>query len=104
MAARAAVALLARGESLDDVARTVGVSERHLRRAFRATVGLTPKTYARIARFQRALSMSRAHAGSWADIARVAGYFDQSHLSAEFRELALVAPASLAKIPARRRC
>jgi AraC-like DNA-binding protein len=104
IAARAAVGLLARGESLDDVARTVGVSGRHLRRAFRATVGLNPKTYARIARFQRAFELGRRYPGRWADVARAAGYFDQSHLTADFRDLALVSPASRAEHPARRDC
>jgi AraC-like DNA-binding protein len=104
IAARAAVGLLAQGESLDNVARTVGVSRRHLRRAFSATVGLNPKTYARIARFQRALAMGQQNPGRWADVARAAGYFDQSHLTADFRDLALVAPASLGEHPPRRDC
>lgn len=103
LAARAAVGLLSRGESLDSVADAVGLSERHLRRAFRATVGLGPKTFARIARFQRALALGRRHPGRWADVARRAGYFDQSHLTADFRELALAPPASLDE-PPRRGC
>jgi AraC-like DNA-binding protein len=104
IAARAAVGLLAQGESLEEVARAVGFSERHLRRAFRATVGLNPKTYARIARFRRALELGQRNPGRWADVARAAGYFDQSHLTADFRDLALVAPASLDGHPPRRKC
>jgi AraC-like DNA-binding protein len=104
VAARAAVGLLARGESLDAVASAVGVSERHLRRAFRATVGLGPKTYARIARFQRALSLGQRYPGRWGDVAHATGYFDQSHLTADFRELALVAPGSPGEHPPRRDC
>jgi AraC-like DNA-binding protein len=104
VAARAAVDLLTRGESVADVARTLGVSGRTLRRTFRATVGLGPKTYARIARFQRALALGSRSEGSWAEVARAAGYFDQSHLIAEFRDLALVAPASADAHPPRRDC
>lgn len=103
LAARAAVELLSRGESLDDVARAVGVSHRHLRRAFGATVGLAPKMFSRIARFRRALSMGQ-NGGSWGEVARAAGYFDQSHLNADFRELALMSPTALAEPAVRVRC
>ena len=35
-----------------NVAAQLGVSERHLRRIFRETLGVSPKTYAKLARFQ----------------------------------------------------
>ena len=96
VAARGAVRLLAHGDrSVADVARELGISERHLRRAFRAAVGFSPKTYARIARFQRALALGRARPGRWNDVAIATGYFDQAHLTADFRELALVPPGAL---------
>ena len=95
MQARAGVRLLTGGRrSIDDVARELGISERHLRRAFHGVVGLGPKTYARIARFQRALAMGRATPGRWSEVARATGYFDQAHLTADFRELALVPPGA----------
>jgi AraC-like DNA-binding protein len=96
LASRMAVALLASGGvSVEDVARTLGISARHLRRTFHATVGVGPKTYARFARFQRALALGHSRAASWSQIAREAGYFDQAHLAADFRELAGVAPGAL---------
>ncbi|MFI5299364.1 MAG: helix-turn-helix domain-containing protein [Polyangiales bacterium] len=78
------------------VAIDLGVSERHLRRVFRETVGISPKTFARLARFRRALHAARAdgHA-SWASIATAAGYYDQAHLIAEFRTIAGVTPQGL---------
>ncbi len=78
------------------VAVELGVSERHLRRVFRDTVGVSPKTFARLARFHRALRAARAddHAG-WASIAAAVGYYDQAHLIAEFREIAGVTPRAL---------
>jgi AraC-like DNA-binding protein len=95
LAARAAVPLLARGDTaIDDVVRELGISGRHLRRAFHATVGLGPKAYARIARFQRALALASTRAGHWNDVAVRAGYFDQAHLIADFRDLALVSPGA----------
>jgi AraC-like DNA-binding protein len=94
--ARAGVRMLAGGaRSIDDVASALGLSSRHLRRTFQATVGLGPKTYARIARFQRALALGRAAPGRWSEVAHAAGYFDQAHLSADFRELARSSPGAV---------
>ncbi len=52
--------------------------------AFREHVGVSPKRFARIVRFRRALEL--VHAGApLGDIAATAGYYDQPHLNAEFR-------------------
>ena len=78
-----------------DVADTLGVTRQYLARGFRREVGITPKQLARIARMQRAAAVLRR--GS--DLARLAaelGYFDQSHLSRELRDLVGVTPAALA--------
>jgi AraC-like DNA-binding protein len=90
----AAVArLTARAESIDDVAAAVGLTRQHLRRRFLEHVGITPKTFARVARFRRLLSDARASARApWAALAADHGYADQSHLIAEFRELAGTSP------------
>ena len=79
------------------VAAELGVSERHLRRVFRETVGVSPKAFARIARFHRALGAAREEDGraGWASIAAAAGYYDQAHLIAEFRAIAGVTPRVL---------
>lgn len=90
--------MLARGATrVRDVARTVGWSERHLERRFRAEYGVTPKTVARIGRFHRVRHRlaARAAAGRALDLAGLAaghGFADQAHLAAEFRALAGCAP------------
>jgi AraC-like DNA-binding protein len=78
------------------VAVDLGVSERHLRRVFREIVGVSPKAFVRLTRFDRALRAARedGHA-SWASIAAAAGYYDQPHLIAEFRAIAGVTPRVL---------
>jgi AraC-like DNA-binding protein len=82
--------------SVTAVAGELGVSERHLRRVFRETVGLAPKAYARLARFRRALVAAReGDEAGWARIATAAGYYDQAHLIAEFRAIADATPRAL---------
>ena len=82
--------------NVNQVADDLGVSERHLRRVFRETVGVSPKTFAKLARFHRALRAAReqTHPG-WASIASAAGYYNQAHLIADFRAIAGVTPQAL---------
>ncbi|MBL9103051.1 MAG: AraC family transcriptional regulator [Myxococcales bacterium] len=82
--------------SVNAVAVELGVSERHLRRVFREAVGMSPKTFARLSRFHRALRAARREAHPrWASIAALAGYYDQAHLIAEFRAITGVTPRVL---------
>lgn len=72
--------------SVCDVARRTGWSERRFSQVFREQVGLTPRTWCRIQRFQRAVR--QLHAGvdmRWAELALECGYYDQSHFANEFR-------------------
>jgi AraC-like DNA-binding protein len=82
--------------NVNAVAGDLGVSERHLRRVFRETVGVSPKAFAKLMRFRRALRAAREDdRASWASIAARAGYYDQAHLIAEFRAIAGVTPPAL---------
>jgi AraC-like DNA-binding protein len=75
-----------------EVARYVGVSERQLRNVFTASVGVTPKQFARLSRVR--MLLGGAGRGSWAGLASDAGYYDQSHMTAEFREVMHVTPSA----------
>jgi AraC-like DNA-binding protein len=76
-----------------DVAAQVGLSQRRLIQVFAAEVGLTPKLYGRVRRFQRALALVRGvPAPEWARLAVECGYFDQAHLIRDFRALAGLSP------------
>lgn len=67
----------------------LGWSRRRLAETMRHEFGLTPKTIARIARFQAAEDMALASKRPfWADIASACGYADQAHLTREFADLA----------------
>lgn len=81
--------------STAQLARETGYSQRRLIELFRAAVGLTPKVFARIRRFQRALERAgRGRSGGWARVAAECGYFDQSHLVREFQAIAGLAPGA----------
>lgn len=75
-----------------DVARELAVSERQLRNLFTEGVGVSPKHYARIDRVRTVLT--RAGRAPWAQIATATGYFDQSHMTSDFRALMGVPPRS----------
>jgi AraC-like DNA-binding protein len=73
------------------VANELGVTPRHLRRVFRTAVGVGPKDFTRMLRLQRALAAA-ATLRRWSDVAAEAGYCDQPHLIAEFRDLVGMTP------------
>jgi AraC-like DNA-binding protein len=86
-----------------ELARRAGWSRRHLVARFREHVGLPPKTFARILRFERAASLLVAPGGpSLCDIALEAGYYDQAHLNRDFRAFSGRTPSELlaARLPA----
>ncbi|HET9960389.1 MAG TPA: helix-turn-helix transcriptional regulator [Polyangiaceae bacterium] len=95
--ARRAVLLLEEQEtSIESLAARLGVTARHLRRAFTDTVGIGPKEFARSARLRRAVRhTSTSH--TLGRIAADAGYYDQAHLARDFRELLGVTPSSYVK-------
>ena len=95
---RAAVEMLlaAPSCSIDAVAVQTGWSRRQMERLFESRVGLEPKTFARLARFQSALRWRREFPGrGWAEVAAACGYYDQAHLIAGFRQFGGEAPRDL---------
>ncbi len=75
----------------------VGLSARRFTRLFSLQVGLTPKLYARVQRFQRVLEcMQDSAARDWTEVAQDCGYFDQSHLIRDCRSLSGFTPTELA--------
>ena len=92
--ARQAVRLLEGDEArVESVAEQLGVTSRHLRRAFAESVGIGPKEFARSVRLQRAVRTA-ATSKDWVRIAADAGYYDQAHLIADFRELVGLTPGA----------
>jgi len=79
--------------SVARVTDEVGLSAKRFIERFKIDVGMTPKRYCRIRRFQRALA--RVNGGRLVDWTRVAldcGYFDQAHFIHDFRSFAGLTP------------
>jgi AraC-like DNA-binding protein len=77
-----------------DVARELQMSQRRFIRLFRDEVGLTPKLYSRIERFQAVLRrVELIDDVDWADVAASCGYFDQPHFIHDFREFTGLRPS-----------
>lgn len=76
------------------LAEEAGLSERRLSELFASQVGINPKGFARLRRFQTALG--RIHLAAhpdWCDVALKTGYADQAHLIRDFREFSGLSPA-----------
>jgi AraC-like DNA-binding protein len=79
-----------------DVACEIGMSRERLSKAFRREFGLTPKTFARVRRFARALQTRQQEPSlDGAALAAECGYVDQAHMIHDFREFAGSPPTAL---------
>lgn len=84
--------------SVGQVNQRTGLSPRLLIQHFRAHIGLTPKAYWRIRRFQAALRhMENARGARGAEVAADYGYFDQAHLIRDFQAFAGMSPRAYLK-------
>ena len=79
-----AVGALQQGARVQEVAREVGISHRRLIEVFAREVGMTPKLFSRVSRFQSVLHAPRPARGDWGQLALECGYVDQSHLIRDF--------------------
>ncbi len=76
-----------------DVVARVGLSHRRFLDHFTALVGLTPKRFSRLQRFQAVLRAKAVHdERTWAALAAECGYADQAHLVRDFRAFAGLTP------------
>lgn len=76
-----------------EAAKYLGLSQRRFIQVFKAQVGLTPKLFSRIQRFQQIRTRIQHNRPiNWADLAFDFGYFDQSHFIREFLEFSGLSP------------
>lgn len=89
------------GTRVDELAESLGISDRQLRRRFHQSVGYGPKTLDRVLRFRRLVAQSGAVAAGQSDLARVAadlGYADQAHMTRDCLRLSGLTPVRLAEL------
>lgn len=82
------------------LANQIGYSQKHLIDLFKRQVGVTPKRYMRILRFQGAIQKLEAHASppDWTGFALQAGFYDQAHFINDFRNFSGFTPAEYLRV------
>jgi len=81
--------------TITGLTRSIGLSARRFSELFREQVGVSPKVYCRIRRFQ--MAVERLHRGEdlpWAELALACGYYDQSHFANDFRAFSGISPTT----------
>lgn len=89
------LATVPHARTISEVTDQAGVSQKHFIRVFSEAVGLTPKLFCRVRRFQEAIA--RIHAGrrvDWTAVALDCGYFDQAHFNRDFRAFSGLNPST----------
>jgi AraC-like DNA-binding protein len=97
MAATAQYLFRRRGAiKISALAHLHGLGLRHFERGFKRSTGLSPKTFARIARFQAALDAKAASPKrTWLEISHSFGYYDQMHMVHDFESLGRNTPTNV---------
>lgn len=85
--------------TVEELCKTLYVTERQLQRNFKDELGTSPKTYTRIIRFRSAyqhLKQTGMQDASWASLSFDYGFADQSHMIRDFKEFSGVNPSKIA--------
>jgi AraC-like DNA-binding protein len=79
--------------SIHTICHSLAMTRQHLARLFQEYVGIRPKQFARVIRFQALLkNVDRSPNVNWADEAATLGYYDQAHLISDFRQFSGTSP------------
>ena len=79
--------------SLSALSLKIGYSQKHFIDLFKKHVGLTPKGYVKVMRFQKAIvAIEASDKPDWLSIALESGYYDQAHFINEFRSFSGFTP------------
>lgn len=81
--------------AIRDLAKTIGITQKHLISQFEKVVGLRPKSFARISKFQKVLTLiEQQNKIEWSAIAYDCGYYDQAHFIKEFHTFSGLNPSA----------
>jgi AraC-like DNA-binding protein len=79
--------------TIKSIAHKTGYSSKHLIKIFSGHVGVNPKSFLRIIRFQKAIKEIETRGNiNWISLADECGYYDQAHLIANFKEFSGFTP------------
>jgi len=81
--------------SVTELRQALAMSERHFITSFKIAVGVTPKRFARLVRFDAIKAHLRGPAIAGAELALAVGCYDQAHLAREVRSFSGLTPTSL---------
>lgn len=80
-------------QTLQELSEKIGYSQKHFIQLFKTHVGITPKAFMRIMRFQHAIrEVEQKSHFNWTEIAFQAGYYDQAHFIHDFKKFAGFTP------------
>lgn len=81
--------------SVSGLVNRIGLSHRRFSQLFHDQVGLSPKAFSRVRRFQQVLvQVHRQREINWTEIALDCGYYDQPHFNHDFREFSGLVPGT----------
>ena len=71
--------------TIEEIQKQFFITERQVQRLFQKYIGLSPKFYCRIIRFNYIFQLLKEKPLSWLDVTHLSGYFDQSHFIRDFK-------------------
>ena len=81
--------------AIRDLANTIGITQKHLISQFERIVGLRPKSFARVCKFQRVVTLiEQQQEIDWIRMANDCGYYDQAHFIKEFQAFSGLNPST----------
>lgn len=85
--------------AVGDLSGEIGISTRRLVDVFSAQVGITPKLFGRVQRFQKAIQTLPADTQvDWIQVALDCGYYDQAHFIHDFRSFSGLSPGQYLRL------
>jgi AraC-like DNA-binding protein len=80
--------------SVSELATFTGVGERQLENLFKKYIGLSPKFFSRIVRFNHIFDLVKKNKSRWSSLAYEAAYYDQSHFIRNFKTFTGESPSA----------
>jgi len=97
--ALSAIQAVPHARTIGQLTERIGLSSRRFIEVFSAEVGLTPKLFCRVHRFQQVLAMiERDEHIDWTDVALACGYYDQAHFIHDFRAFSGINPTAYVRV------